>query len=104
MGDAITDFMLEKIKEHEDTYDGNNIRDFIDLYIQASRENKEEHKDTFTSIVFDLIKLTDLHITHLNRMNCPISIGRTNLFQILGVLVVFLNSYHILKEHSASQQ
>ena len=80
MGDAITNFMLEKIKEHEDTYDGNNIRDFIDLYIQASRENKEEHKDTFTSIV------SHLHATHLNRMHFPISIGRTSLFQILGVL------------------
>ena len=27
-----------------------------------------------------------LCLTHLNRMNFPISIGRTSLFQILGVL------------------
>ena len=29
-----------------------------------------------------------LCLTHLNKMNFPISIGRTSLFQILGVLVV----------------
>ena len=45
-------FMLEKIKEHEDTYDENNIRDFVDLYIQSSRENKDETKETFTSTYF----------------------------------------------------
>ena len=41
-------FMLEKIKEHEDTYDENNIRDFIDLYIQVARDEKDETKETFT--------------------------------------------------------
>ena len=45
----MTAFMLEKIKEHEDTYDENNIRDFVDLFIQSSRENKDETMDTFTS-------------------------------------------------------
>lgn len=46
--DGTGKFMLEKIKEHEDTYDDNNIRDFVDLYIQSSRENKDETKETFT--------------------------------------------------------
>ena len=39
--------MLEKIKEHEISYDENNIRDFVDLYIQTTRENKEEFTETF---------------------------------------------------------
>ena len=39
---------MEKIKEHEDTFDENNIRDFIDLYIGVARDSKEETKETFT--------------------------------------------------------
>ena len=47
--ERIRTFMLEKIKEHEDTYDENNIRDFVDLYIQVSTDTKDQIKDTFTS-------------------------------------------------------
>ena len=44
-------------------------------------------------------------LTHLNRMNFPISIGRTSLFRILGVLgVFFFNFIQILIEHSVSKQ
>lgn len=46
--ERIKTFLLEKINEHEDTFDDNNIRDFIDLYIQVARDSKEETKETFT--------------------------------------------------------
>ena len=58
--------MLEKIKEHEDTYDSNNIRDFVDLYIQSSRENKDETKETFTSNA----------IIYLHYASCELSINK----------------------------
>ena len=45
----VDNFLLEKIKEHEDTYDETNIRDFVDLYIQIAKGSNEHSKDTFTS-------------------------------------------------------
>ena len=47
---------LEKLKQyvhkmreqHEETYDENHIRDFIDLYIQVSRDSKEDELEVFT--------------------------------------------------------
>ena len=47
--DRINTSMWKKIKEHEDMYNENNIRDFVDLYILVSKDNKVETKDTFTS-------------------------------------------------------
>ena len=46
--ERIKAFIFEQIKNHEDTYDENNIRDFVDLYIQATRDSKEEIHDVFT--------------------------------------------------------
>ena len=37
------------IQQHEDTYDENNIRDFVDLYIQISRQEQVDNKEVFTS-------------------------------------------------------
>lgn len=43
----LTEYVAEQIADHEKTYDGNNIRDFIDLYIQAQRaEAKDNGKQT----------------------------------------------------------
>ena len=44
----IRNFILDLIKGHEDSYDENNIRDFVDLYIQVSRDSKEERSDVFS--------------------------------------------------------
>ena len=44
----IKTFIFEQIKNHEDTFDENNIRDFVDLYIQVTRDTKEERSDVFT--------------------------------------------------------
>eukprot|EP00105_Crassostrea_gigas_P039351 XP_019923499.1 PREDICTED: cytochrome P450 2H2 [Crassostrea gigas] len=45
--ELLTEYVTEQIADHEKTYDGNNIRDFIDLYIQAQRaEAKDNGKQT----------------------------------------------------------
>ena len=44
----IKKFISDEIKEHEKTYDENNIRDFVDLYIQASHDSKEETASVLT--------------------------------------------------------
>ena len=46
--EKIKTFILEQIKNHEDTFDENNIRDFVDLYLQVTRDSKEERSDVFT--------------------------------------------------------
>ena len=38
--DNINKLILKQIKQHEGSYDENNIRDFVDLYIKMSRESK----------------------------------------------------------------
>ena len=45
--DTIKEFILERIKEHEDSFDENNIRDFVDLYIQVTRDSKEGSEELF---------------------------------------------------------
>ena len=47
-GARIREFIVKQIKSHENTYDEHSIRDFVDLYIQASRNCKEESEDIFT--------------------------------------------------------
>ena len=52
-------FVFEQIKNHEDSYDANNIRDFVDLYLQVTRDSKEERADVFTDgsmfrVIFEL--------------------------------------------------
>ena len=66
-------FMLEKIREHEDTYDENNIRDFIDLYIQVARDEKEETKETFTGKNTSTYANTKIMCIYLNVLGYRIS-------------------------------
>ena len=42
----LIDYVAKRLKEHEDTFDPDNIRDFMDLHIQMKRSG--EHKETFT--------------------------------------------------------
>lgn len=44
----VREFIADMIKQHEDTYDENNIRDFVDLYIQISKNEQEDTKEVFT--------------------------------------------------------
>ena len=46
----VREFIADMIKQHEDTYDENNIRDFVDLYIQISKNEQEDTKEVFTSM------------------------------------------------------
>ena len=47
--EKLKEFINGMIKEHENTYDENNIRDFVDLYVQIKRNDQEDDKDVFTS-------------------------------------------------------
>ena len=47
--EKLKQFISDMIKKHEDTYDENNIRDFVDLYVQINRNDKEDDKEVFTS-------------------------------------------------------
>ena len=44
----IKEYIMKQVKEHEESYDGNEIRDLVDLYIQVTRDSKKETKETFT--------------------------------------------------------
>ena len=44
----IRKFIFDQIKEHQDSFDGQNIRDFVDLYIQATRDSSEEVTSVLT--------------------------------------------------------
>ena len=38
------DEFLEKVlKEHEETFDPNEVRDFVDIYIKTRSESKDAH-------------------------------------------------------------
>ena len=49
-------------------------------------------------------KYVYIYLTHLSRMNFPISISRMSPFQILGVLSGIFHFIQILIEHSVSKQ
>ena len=52
----IRKYVNNEIKTHEETYDGNNVRDFVDLYIQATREPTEGERDVITcDVTFRII-------------------------------------------------
>lgn len=51
--DLLGEYIANQIAEHENTYDENNIRDFIDLYIQAQHaEERIEGNDTGFYLLF----------------------------------------------------
>ena len=57
--DKIKEYIVKHINEHAETYNENNIRDFIDLYIQATKDSNQETEELFTKgtslqIIFEL--------------------------------------------------
>ena len=55
----IRNFITTKIKEHRDTFDPENVRDFIDLYLMAEREegtNSESAKTGMKSTKFCIFR------------------------------------------------
>ena len=55
--ERVKTYLAETIDEHKETFDNADIRDFIDLYIKASRE--DTGKDLFTGkYVCDLLQVT----------------------------------------------
>lgn len=44
----IEKYILKQVNEHEDSFNENNIDDFLDLYIKVSRQSKQEASDVLT--------------------------------------------------------
>lgn len=38
---VLLEYTTSQIAEHEETFDENNLRDFVDVYIQAEKQNGE---------------------------------------------------------------
>ena len=45
----VNEFITSMIDDHRESYDENNIRDFVDLYIQVSQQDEDDTRDVFTS-------------------------------------------------------
>ena len=41
---AVRKFISKEIRKHRETYDENNIRDLVDLYLQAEKNGFKDHK------------------------------------------------------------
>ena len=47
----LLEYTKHQIAEHEETFDENNLRDFVDLYIQSCKEDGEKNtQGTYTHI------------------------------------------------------
>ena len=46
--DDMKQFVYDIIKQHGETFDENHIRDFVDLYVQVSRDSNEKEREIFT--------------------------------------------------------
>lgn len=49
-------YLSETIDEHKATFDGENIRDFIDLYLKAAKEGENAELYTGTHAYFCAVK------------------------------------------------
>ena len=45
----VNEFISGMIDEHRESYDENNIRDFVDFYIQVSQQDEDDTRDAFIS-------------------------------------------------------
>ena len=43
------EFILNQIQEHENTFDNNNIRDFVDVYWRTVKHDSDSDKEYITS-------------------------------------------------------
>ena len=46
--DSFKEMINDIKKEHDETFDENHIRDFVDLYVQVSRDSKDDEREIFT--------------------------------------------------------
>ena len=66
------------IEEHEETFDKDNIRDFVDLYLQMSRSCDDDSKGIFTS------KFTQKSVRNIYK---KLNTCKIETFQILDLLI-----------------
>ena len=54
--EGIRQFIREEIRKHRETYDENNIRDLVDLYLQAEKNGFKDHKGLDGNLLETCIK------------------------------------------------
>lgn len=61
--DVVQDSLRQIVKEHEETFDENNLRDYIDVFLKKMRSEKDNPNTTFDGVIlFSLILLSLLLI------------------------------------------
>ena len=61
--DVVQDSLRQIVKEHEETFDENNLRDYIDAFLKKMRTEKDNPNTTFDGVIlFSLILLSILLI------------------------------------------
>ena len=57
--DVVQDSLRQIVKEHEETFDENNLRDYIDAFLKKMRSEKDNPNTTFDGVIlFSLILLS----------------------------------------------
>ena len=54
---AVDEFLEKVLKEHEETYNPDEVRDFVDIYIKTRSESEDTHLYTGTSSSFPFAML-----------------------------------------------
>ena len=54
---AVDEFLEKVLKEHEETYNPDEVRDFVDVYIKTRSESDDTHLYTGTSSSFSFAML-----------------------------------------------
>ena len=56
---AIRQFIRKEIRKHRETYDENNIRDLVDLYIQAEKKDFQDNEGM--DGIYNFLKVINIH-------------------------------------------
>lgn len=64
LSDQMRQLITEQIDDHENSFDNENIRDFVDLYWRTVKHGSESEKKFITSIK----SLTTLYMRKLSRL------------------------------------
>ena len=65
--DAMRQFIQSEIEKHKDTYGPDNMRDLVDLYIQAEKNDFKDTKGMNGTICFSIRSDAELTHAHLSR-------------------------------------
>ena len=62
----ITEYVSEQIKNHTESFDENNIRDFVDIYLKSENLQNEKEEKAGSMIYIDTYEMySQLHFINL---------------------------------------